>query len=115
MRRTNCPDCGADLGRNAFKCRCGWKAQEEKPGIDLDAIYRREREKSMERWLAAKSPTAADSMELIRAYHSAPKPTPREHWERVLKTKGLPSLSYLYAKRAIRKASGEPVKWEDAA
>lgn len=23
---TACPDCGGNLGKNATKCRCGWKA-----------------------------------------------------------------------------------------
>jgi len=29
----NCPDCGSDLGRNATKCRCGWKTSVELPRL----------------------------------------------------------------------------------
>jgi len=115
MQRKNCPDCGADLGRNAFKCRCGWKAEEEKPAIDLDRIYADIRKRSHERWIEANKPTAEDSLELIRAYDKAPKPTPREHWERVLKTPGLSMISYEYAKAALKKSSTEKVQWTEAA
>lgn len=34
-----CPDCGANLGRDAKKCRCGWKAAIELPRLSVQCAY----------------------------------------------------------------------------
>jgi hypothetical protein len=32
MSLSACPDCGANLGRNAIKCRCGWASGPQASG-----------------------------------------------------------------------------------
>ena len=40
MSPKNCPDCGAVLGKGAYKCRCGWKsASQEPPARRIDCCY----------------------------------------------------------------------------
>ena len=88
--RKNCPDCGADLGRNAFKCRCGWTESIKTEGVDLGVIYERFKSESTARWIEAGRPPAEDSIARIRAIANSPKPSPREHWQRVLEMRNPP-------------------------
>ena len=34
-----CPDCGGNLGRNAEKCRCGWKRASVLPKLRVDCAH----------------------------------------------------------------------------
>lgn len=46
---------------------------------------------------AMATPAGARSMKLIREILSRPKPSPREHWNRVMETEGLPPIAYKFA------------------
>jgi hypothetical protein len=39
ISRKACPECGGDLGRQAIKCRCGWKASSELPKLTVPCAY----------------------------------------------------------------------------
>lgn len=34
-----CPDCGASLGRNAHKCRCGWVSAQSESRQHIDCFF----------------------------------------------------------------------------
>ena len=39
ITRKSCPECGGYLGRQATKCRCGWKASAELPKLTVPCAY----------------------------------------------------------------------------
>lgn len=116
---TACPDCGGKLGDGAFKCKCGWKGstpQQTSPAVSVNyADIERERARHM-RWLEAGSPTAEQSIAKMKAIVRKPRPTVREHWEKVLNTPGAPYIAVEYAKEYLArktKPQAERVPGED--
>ena len=86
-----CPHCGTDHNKPILPLPAQTTFK------DLVTEQRRE-----ERWKSRGSPTAEDSKELIKAIQGYTKPSPREHWRKVLATKGLPWISYQFAKDALK-------------
>lgn len=75
--------------------------------VDYGAL---ERERArMRRWEEAGSPSTEESIDKIRAILTTPKPSPREHWERVLRTPNAPRMAVEYARAALGKSSDEPL------
>lgn len=62
---------------------------------------------SEERWVAAGRPTAAQSIAKIKAFFAKPKPSPREHWGRVLAMPNPPHIAKQYAEEALGRSSEE--------
>jgi len=101
-----CPRCVRRLRPDAASCICGWSSDTSttsRPAVVVDyGAIERERA-SYARWVEVGSPTAEQSIAKIRAILKKPKPTPRQHWENVLKNPNAPWLAQEYAKAALRR------------
>jgi len=99
-----CPKCSRRLRLEATTCLCGWSVSgEHVVGIDLAAILERYQQLSQERWEAAGRPPAEDSIAKMKSIANSPKPTPRQHWERVLRTRGLDPATYETARQCLQR------------
>lgn len=102
-----CPQCQRRLKIEATSCLCGWRGSSA-PAQEVSvnhADIERERARHM-RWLEACSPTAEQSIAKIKEILKRPRPTVREHWQRVLNTPSAPYIAREYAIEYLqRKAS----------
>jgi hypothetical protein len=106
-----CPKCVRRLKPDAISCVCGWKSESfTQPVMTVDyGAVERERA-SHRRWLEAGSPTSTESIAKMKARMRTQKPTPREHWERVLRMPNPPRLAEEYARAALSRSTDVQVR-----
>ena len=108
-----CPRCIRRLRPESTSCLCGWKAETstvDRPSLVVDyGALERERER-VRRWEDAGSPPASESISKMRALLGKPRPSPRAHWEKVLRTPNAPLLAVEYARAALGRSSDEPME-----
>lgn len=81
-----------------------WKALNENASRRREDVAEAEKKmfaEGLNRAMA--TPAGARSMALIRQILSRPKPSPREHWRRVMETEGLPPIAYKFASDFLNK------------
>ena len=110
MKTIKCRGCGHFFTGDACP-ECGLLVESPKPRIpESDTlptlIELAEREARQHRWVERGCPTSEESRRKMYDYASRRKPSAREHWHRVLKTPGLPPLSYQYAEQALNQLNG---------
>ena len=65
-------------------------------------------EEKHKRWVEAGRPSAAESIEKMKELANKPKPTPYEHWKRVLENPNAPMIAREAAEEYMRRFSREP-------
>lgn len=88
-----------------------WKALNERATDTRERIAAAEKKVFEEGWKkAAATPYGRQKLLEIKQILSAPKPTPDQHWRRVLKTPGLPEATYRMAESFFAKRSLEVMR-----